>query len=184
MRAGEAAQVKVDRLALQLHSDGVDEAMRDLGEPRPQAELVKQAQGAGVHRVPAEVTQEICVLFHDRDVYTAAGQQQSEHHACRTAAGNEAGCFVRSLGRGPHGPILAHWSRGARPNRVSPVNGFLNWWDSVELWLSGLPFVLQALAVMPVVLALAYITAALLDTLLGKGIRWMRRARHSDEAPG
>jgi hypothetical protein len=64
------------------------------------------------------------------------------------------------------------------------VNGFLNWWDSVELWLSGLPFVLQALAVMPVVLALAYITAALLDTLLGKGIRWMRRARHSDEAPG
>ncbi|UGT94221.1 hypothetical protein LTS72_06125 [Mycobacterium ostraviense] len=63
------------------------------------------------------------------------------------------------------------------------VNGFLNWWDSVELWLSGLPFALQALAVMPVVLGLAYITAAVLDALLGKGIKVMRRIRHSDEAP-
>nr|WP_208622378.1 hypothetical protein [Mycobacterium gastri] len=64
------------------------------------------------------------------------------------------------------------------------VNGFLNWWDGVELWLSGLPFALQALAVMPVVLGLAYITAAVLDALLGKGINVMRRIRHSDEAPG
>jgi hypothetical protein len=67
---------------------------------------------------------------------------------------------------------------------VSTVNGFLSWWDGVELWLSGLPFVLQTLAVMPVVLALAYVTATLLEGLLGKGIRWMRRARHTDEAPG
>jgi membrane protein implicated in regulation of membrane protease activity len=64
------------------------------------------------------------------------------------------------------------------------VDKFLSWWDGVELWLSGLPFVLQALAVMPVVLALAYVTAALLDRLLGKGIQLMRRARHSDDAPG
>jgi hypothetical protein len=64
------------------------------------------------------------------------------------------------------------------------VDKFLNWWDGVELWLSGLPFVLQALAVMPVVLALAYVTAALLDGLLGKGIQLMRGARHDDEAPG
>ncbi|ETW21631.1 hypothetical protein [Mycobacterium gastri] len=64
------------------------------------------------------------------------------------------------------------------------MNGFLNWWDGVELWLSGLPFALQALAVMPVVLGLAYITAAVLDALLGKGINVMRRIRHSDEAPG
>jgi membrane protein implicated in regulation of membrane protease activity len=67
---------------------------------------------------------------------------------------------------------------------VSTVNGFLSWWDGVELWLSGLPFVLQTLAVMPVVLALAYLTATLLEGLLGKGIRLMRRARHTDEAPG
>lgn len=68
-------------------------------------------------------------------------------------------------------------------NIVSPMDGFLSWWDGVELWLSGLPFVLQALAVMPVALALAYLTAALLDGLLGKGIRLMRRVRRSDEAP-
>jgi hypothetical protein len=72
-------------------------------------------------------------------------------------------------------------------NRVSPVNGFLSWWDGVELWLSGLGFVLQTLVVMPVVLALAYLTAVVLDALLGygiTGIRLMRRIRHRDEEPG
>ncbi|QNI07787.1 hypothetical protein GAN17_17040 [Mycobacterium kubicae] len=67
---------------------------------------------------------------------------------------------------------------------MSQVNGFLNWWDSVELWLSGLPFVLQALAVMPVVLGLAFAAATALDALLGKGIALMRRARNSDERAG
>ena len=72
-------------------------------------------------------------------------------------------------------------------NRVSPVTGFLSWWDGVELWLSGLGFVLQTLVVMPVVLALAYLTAVVLDALLGygiTGIRLMPRIRHRDEEPG
>ncbi|BBZ40506.1 hypothetical protein MCNS_35690 [Mycobacterium conspicuum] len=60
------------------------------------------------------------------------------------------------------------------------VNGLLNWWDGIELWLSGLAFVLQALVVMPVVLALAYVTAIVLDRLLGKGIGLMRYLRHTD----
>lgn len=64
------------------------------------------------------------------------------------------------------------------------MNGFLNWWDGNELWLSGLAFVLQAMVVMPVVLVVAYLTAVALDGLLGKGIRLMRRARHADGAPG
>jgi hypothetical protein len=67
---------------------------------------------------------------------------------------------------------------------VGAVNEFLNWWDGIELWLSGLPFVLQAMVVMPVVLALAYLTAVGLDRLLGKGIQLMRRVRHADGAPG
>jgi hypothetical protein len=67
---------------------------------------------------------------------------------------------------------------------VGWVNGFLNWWDGIELWLSGLAFVLQAMVVMPVVLALAYVTAEVLDRLLGKGIQLMRRASHADGAPG
>ena len=73
---------------------------------------------------------------------------------------------------------------GAAANSVSRVDAFLNWWDGNELWLSGLPFVLQAMIVMPVVLAVAYGTAALLDGLLGKGIPLMRRVRHADGAPG
>jgi hypothetical protein len=68
--------------------------------------------------------------------------------------------------------------------RVRPVNGFLSWWDGIELWLSGLAFVLQALLIMPVVLMLAYVLAAVLDRVLGKGIELMRRARHADEALG
>jgi hypothetical protein len=63
------------------------------------------------------------------------------------------------------------------------VGGFLNWWDGVELWLSGLSFVIQTAVVMPVVLALAYGIAILLDGALGNGIRLVRRARHQDEDP-
>jgi hypothetical protein len=81
-------------------------------------------------------------------------------------------------------PIFTHWSSEAGPNRVSPVNAFLNWWDGNELWLSGLAFVLQAMVVMPVVLAVAYLTAALLDGLLGRGIELMRRARHAGGTTG
>jgi hypothetical protein len=72
----------------------------------------------------------------------------------------------------------------AARNRVSPVNGFLSWWDGVELWLSGLGFVLQTILVIPVVLALAYLIAVVLDALLGRGIELMRRVRHSDKEPG
>ncbi|BBX45434.1 hypothetical protein GCM10009641_19770 [Mycobacterium cookii] len=64
------------------------------------------------------------------------------------------------------------------------MNGFLSWWDGVELWLSGLGFVLQTVVVMPVVLALAYVIAVTLDALLGRGIHLMRRILHSDEEPG
>ena len=63
------------------------------------------------------------------------------------------------------------------------MNGFLSWWDGVELWLSGLGFVLQTIVVMPGVLALAFLIAVVLDALLGRGIRLMRRVRHGDEEP-
>ncbi|KAA8957643.1 MAG: hypothetical protein F6Q13_16390 [Mycobacterium sp.] len=63
------------------------------------------------------------------------------------------------------------------------MQGFLGWWDSVELWLSGLGFVLQTLVVMPVVLVLAYGIALALDALLGRGIALLRRVHRSDEEP-
>ena len=62
-------------------------------------------------------------------------------------------------------------------------SGFLNWWDSVELWLSGRGFVTQTAVVMPVVLGLAYGLAVSMDTLLGRGIRLMRRLRHDETFP-
>jgi hypothetical protein len=58
------------------------------------------------------------------------------------------------------------------------VGAFLNWWDGVELWLSGLGFVFQTVVVMPVVLALAYGTAVVLDGALNHGTRLLRRIRH------
>lgn len=61
------------------------------------------------------------------------------------------------------------------------MNGFLSWWDGVELWLSGLPFVAQTVIVMPVVLLLAYGIAVVLDGALGNSIRLLARARHIDE---
>jgi hypothetical protein len=60
------------------------------------------------------------------------------------------------------------------------VSGFLDWWDSVELWLSGLGFVVQTIVVIPVALALAYGLAVLLDGALSHGIRLLRHFRDAD----
>ncbi|MGV0646231.1 hypothetical protein [Mycolicibacterium sp. XJ879] len=61
------------------------------------------------------------------------------------------------------------------------MDGFLNWWDGVELWLTGLPFVVQTAVVMPVVVALAFGIAVVLDGALGNSIRLVRRVRHLDQ---
>ncbi len=63
---------------------------------------------------------------------------------------------------------------------MSGITNFLNWWDGVELWISGLGFVAQTAIVMPVVLGLAYGTAVVLDGALGNGIRLLRRTRHQE----
>lgn len=60
------------------------------------------------------------------------------------------------------------------------MSGILNWWDGVELWLSGLPFVVQTLLVMPVVLVLAFGTALILEALLSAGISLLRRTLRAD----
>ncbi len=63
------------------------------------------------------------------------------------------------------------------------MDGFLSWWDGVELWLSGLGFVLQTIVVMPVVLLLAYGTALLLDGALARAIVLVRWVRGKDRSP-
>lgn len=60
------------------------------------------------------------------------------------------------------------------------MNAFLNWWDSVELWLSGLGFVLQTIVVMPVALALAFGLAIVVDGALAQTIQVLRRIRHGE----
>ncbi|AKS33452.1 hypothetical protein [Mycolicibacterium goodii] len=60
------------------------------------------------------------------------------------------------------------------------MGALLNWWDSVELWLTGLPFVAQTAVVMPVVLALAYGIAVVLDGALAQGVHGLRRLRRAD----
>lgn len=61
------------------------------------------------------------------------------------------------------------------------MTGILNWWDGVELWLSGLGFVVQTVVVMPVVLLLAWGAAVILDGALGNGIALLRRELHAEE---
>ncbi|MCB0941668.1 MAG: hypothetical protein KDB72_15700 [Mycobacterium sp.] len=61
------------------------------------------------------------------------------------------------------------------------MDGILNWWDGVELWLSGLGFVFQTIIVMPVVLVLGYGIALVSDVSLGNGIRVLRRIRGGNE---
>lgn len=63
---------------------------------------------------------------------------------------------------------------------MSGITSFLNWWDGVELWISGLGFVAQTVIVMPVVMALAYGIAVVLDGALGNGIRLLRRMRDQE----
>ena len=52
------------------------------------------------------------------------------------------------------------------------MTAILNWWDGVELWLTGLPFVVQTAVVMPVVLALAYGSAVVLDGATVATLPW------------
>ena len=55
------------------------------------AELVHDLERGGMDGVAAKVAQEIGVLLQHHDVDAGAGQQEAEHHAGRTAAGNGAG---------------------------------------------------------------------------------------------
>ncbi len=61
-----------------------------LEELLEEAELVHDFQRRGMNGVPAEIAQEIGVLFEDQDGDPGAGEQQPQHHAGRTSAGDAA----------------------------------------------------------------------------------------------
>lgn len=51
------------------------------------------------------------------------------------------------------------------------MSGIGRWWDGVELWIIGLPFIPQVLVVLAVLIPVAMLLARLLDTLVGGGLR-------------
>ncbi|QDQ98026.1 hypothetical protein [Tomitella fengzijianii] len=54
------------------------------------------------------------------------------------------------------------------------------WWDGVELWVTGLPFALQALVVMIVLVPLAALVAIALDVVVTKGFALVGRGDPHD----
>lgn len=72
----------------------------------------------------------------------------------------------------------------AETARLNRMAGILNWWDGVELWLSGLGFVPQVLIVMPFALGLAFGLATLLDGALGATIGLLQRIRRRERGEG
>ena len=48
------------------------------------------------------------------------------------------------------------------------MSGVLSWWDSVEEWLTGLPFIPQLIVFLVVVIPLATLIAYAVNWLVGK----------------
>lgn len=64
------------------------------------------------------------------------------------------------------------------------VSGLGNWWDSVELWVTGLPFVPQVAVVMVVLVPLAAGLARVLDMLFSWALALVGRGDPSGEDSG
>ncbi|MFT3715611.1 MAG: hypothetical protein QM774_06610 [Gordonia sp. (in: high G+C Gram-positive bacteria)] len=61
------------------------------------------------------------------------------------------------------------------------MNGFLSWWDSVEEWLTGLPFIPQLLVTLVVVIPLATGIAWLVNFLVVWVFSLLRRPEVDDD---
>lgn len=59
------------------------------------------------------------------------------------------------------------------------MSGIGRWWDGVELWIIGLPFIPQVLVVLIVSIPLAALVARVLDPLVG-GVLRLVAARRPD----
>jgi hypothetical protein len=96
--------------------------------------------------------------------------------ADRGVAGSWTGLAgaIREVAAGRCSVLIVGWAM------MSGITKFLNWWDGVELWIAGLGFVAQTAIVMPVVIALAYGIAVVLDGALGNGIRLLRQTRDQE----
>lgn len=81
-----------------------------------------------------------------------------------------------------------------RQTRTAPLPAFLRlyggvvdaiarWWDGIELWIAGLPFVPQVILVVAVMVPLCFVAAALLDVLMRPIFHWLDRRHRTKNGP-
>ena len=87
---GQAGEITDgEMLVAEIQGHMPDLGMRQLQEALQQSQLMHDLLGGGVHRVAAEIAQEIGMLFQHRHIYPGAGQQIASHHAGGAATGND-----------------------------------------------------------------------------------------------
>jgi hypothetical protein len=63
---------------------------------------------------------------------------------------------------------------------VTQVHAIATWWDGIELWITGLPFVPQSIVVLLVLVPLAFGAARLFDRVLAEILRALGRDARSE----
>jgi len=87
-QAGEIADREM--VVAKIQAGGSDRGIWQLEEVLQQPQLMHDLKGRGVHRVAAEIAQEVPVLFQNRHIHPGAGQKKAAHHAGRAAARDHA----------------------------------------------------------------------------------------------
>ena len=111
----QPAEVGHDHAVTGVDGEGhlVQPALRKARELLPQSQLVQELQGRGVHRVTAEVAEEVAVLLQHAHLDAGSGKQQPQHHSGWPTPDNHAG---RLLAR--HVPPPPRPRYGCPPQRV------------------------------------------------------------------
>ncbi|WP_245865464.1 hypothetical protein [Rhodococcoides kyotonense] len=60
------------------------------------------------------------------------------------------------------------------------MHAIATWWDGIELWITGLPFVPQSVVVLLVLVPIAFGVARLFDRVLAEVLRALGRDRRSE----
>lgn len=66
------------------------------------------------------------------------------------------------------------------PSKVEPVHAIASWWDGIELWITGLPFVPQSIVVLLVVVPAAFGLARIADGVLATILHLLGRDKASE----
>ncbi|MBB3039027.1 hypothetical protein [Hoyosella altamirensis] len=74
--------------------------------------------------------------------------------------------------------------RAGRHRYGGVVDAIARWWDGVELWIAGLPFVPQVVLVVAVMVPLCFVFATVLDRVMGPLFERLERTRRASGARG